>query len=617
MTPRTSESGIKISEVRIANFRALKNVSITLDDLTILVGANNAGKTSFLDAMYAAMGAGRKLLGPEDIYISPEEARPPKDRSILIDIIVRPVNDKGETAQHFPEGSFWTNLWGLGISQDEHFNDFVAFRTTLAWNPSQAEYTLSRKFLKEWLAFPDWIDAEQKDGVAAYQIEPIALHYIDAKRDLEDELRRPGSFWRRLTDDLGLAEADIEAFEDTLSHLNEAILDKSEVLKHLRDTLRDLQSVVSAEKSGLDIAPVARRLRDLSKGVDVTFSTTASPAFPLSRHGMGTRSLASLLVFRAFVSWKNSQAKQAGDHIHPFLALEEPEAHLHPQAQRALFSQVKAIPGQRIVSTHSAYFAGQAALEELRLFTKSHGDTLVSQLDLSSLNPDDRRKLDRMVIATRGDLLFSRALILFEGETEEQAFPLWAQAYWASSVHELGFSFVGIGGEHYFPFVWLANSLGIGWYIFSDGETRAVTRLEAELKRAGITKTSKSSNIVILPSGNNFETQLLADGYQPELEKVLDDANGAGFLAEYIKTLHGQLGKRREGVQTKRDYSGAEGKRRAILDALSESKTALAPLIAAAISECADPARRIPPQVSGLFKTISHDFGLKKAGKTP
>ncbi len=38
----------------------------------------------------------------------------------------------------------------------------------------------------------------------AAQIEPIALHYIDAKRDLEDDLRTRGSFWRRLTDDLGL-----------------------------------------------------------------------------------------------------------------------------------------------------------------------------------------------------------------------------------------------------------------------------------------------------------------------------------------------------------------------------------------------------------------------------
>eukprot|EP00952_Eustigmatos_sp_NYUAD-ZCMA_P010163 41837-Eustigmatos_ZCMA.PRE.1 len=72
---------------------------------------------------------------------------------------------------------------------------------------------------------------------------------------------------------------------------------------------------------------------------------------------------------------------------------------------------------------------------------------------MKDLSPDDIRKLERTVIASRGDLLFARAVILFEGETEEQAFPLWAQAYWGASAHELGFSFVGVGGTDYFPFL--------------------------------------------------------------------------------------------------------------------------------------------------------------------
>lgn len=46
-----SNSGIKITDVRISNFRCLKNVEVPLDDLTILLGANNSGKTSFLDAL--------------------------------------------------------------------------------------------------------------------------------------------------------------------------------------------------------------------------------------------------------------------------------------------------------------------------------------------------------------------------------------------------------------------------------------------------------------------------------------------------------------------------------------------------------------------------------------
>ena len=119
-------------------------------------------------------------------------------------------------------------------------------------------------------------------------MEPLALHFVDAKRDLDEELRRPGSFWRRLTEDLGLSDADIAAMEETLSAINQEIVDKSEILKHLKENLASLQNVVSADSGGVDIAPVARKLRDLSKGVDVSFNTTGEQSFPLARHGMGT-----------------------------------------------------------------------------------------------------------------------------------------------------------------------------------------------------------------------------------------------------------------------------------------------------------------------------------------
>lgn len=42
--------GVKVTDARVSNFRSLENIEVELDDLTVLIGANNAGKTSFLDA---------------------------------------------------------------------------------------------------------------------------------------------------------------------------------------------------------------------------------------------------------------------------------------------------------------------------------------------------------------------------------------------------------------------------------------------------------------------------------------------------------------------------------------------------------------------------------------
>lgn len=613
MTTYATDSGVAITDVRISNFRSLTNIEVHLSDLTVLLGANNAGKTSFLDAVYAAIGSGRRPLSQEDVHIAPGEATVPKEREVVIDIRVKPIGDDGKPLANFPVGSFWVELWGSSIILDsKDFSESVGIRTRLAWSISKGDYVVERKFLKEWEEFDKWLAAPVFDkGVASSQIEPIALHYIDAKRDLEEDLHRPGSFWKRLTDDLGLPAEDIDAIEASLTEINKQIVDKSEVLQYLRDSLRTIQGVVSADSEGINVSPVARRFQDLSRGVDVSFSTAGAQPFPLARHGMGTRSLASLLVFRAFTSWKAKAAKENEDRLHSILALEEPESHLHPQAQRSLFGQIKAIPGQRIVSTHSPYFAAQAGLEDLRLFIKDQGVSYVSKLPIDDLqNKDDIRKLQETVIESRGDLLFSAGIVVFEGQTEEQALPIWAEAYWGASIHELGFSFVRANGTQYFPLIWLAKKFHIPWYVFADGEALPVQRLNEALKKAEEGDHRACDNVVVIEGGRNFESMLLEDQYLPEVEMALDEQRGKpGALDDFIKLNHGKPYGPGKGD---RDYDGHDGRLRAALDAMKSMKTKLAKPLARLISTHADPNRRFPPHLEQLFEKIGAKHSLTR-----
>jgi putative ATP-dependent endonuclease of OLD family len=52
------------------------------------------------------------------------------------------------------------------------------------------------------------------------------------------------------------------------------------------------------------------------------------------------------------------------------LALEEPEAHLHPQATRALATNLSEIKSQKIISSHSPYFIQEIPLTQIRMFRR-------------------------------------------------------------------------------------------------------------------------------------------------------------------------------------------------------------------------------------------------------
>lgn len=605
------KSGIRIVEVRVRNFRSLRSIDLTVARLTVLIGPNNSGKTSFLEALFAAMGAGRRVLNRDDIFISPEEGNLPQNRSILIDVLIKPTDNKGEFCDNFPEGSYWLNLWRNGIAQDDDDNDFMAFRTRLRWKHESGEYSVERQFLKEWVSDSSKIEdvevISEAGTVSAKQLEPLALHFMDAKRDIDDDMKRQGSFWRRMTNDLGLSESDIESFEKTLTEINEEIVEKSEVLKHLKSTLDDLYSIMSGEREGVELAPVARKLRDLTKGIDVNFTTQGSQTFPLVRHGMGTRSMASILVFRAFMEWRSLLAKE--DAVHPMLALEEPEAHLHPQAQRALFNQIMEIPGQIMISTHSPYVAAHAEFGDLRHFRKEGADTTVTAIDLSDLRPEDLQKMKWKVLNTRGDMLFANALVLFEGETEEQAFVLFAQEYWDRNPNELGINFIGVGGAgSYLPFLRLAKGFGIDWYIFSDAEDKPLKGMSAALRKIGITDYKPCSNVIVLPKGKNFETYLVDEGYADVIDSTLNRHHDAD---DYVNDFIGKINNQKMKGGRTRNYAADSngGRKRALLDILKDGKTVYAEAIARAIVALEEKDRRIPRKIKDLFDQISYDMG--------
>ena len=310
MTCRSQNSGIKILEIRIRNFRSLLEANIRLGWLTVLIGENNSGKTNFLEALFLAIGAGRHVVSAEDVFLAPGEKKVAKDREINIDLLIRPTDDSGEVTGTFQEGSFWIELWGEGVSQDDNENEFVAIRTQAKWDSARGEYITRRHFI-DWQEDPNkWTQTRIKGPVSPSQIEPLSLFLLDAKRDIKEELQNRSSFWFKMVSDLDLRDEDIDKFEKILTQLNEEIISGCGVLVHVQDHLNEIYKTLGGSEGSVSIMPVPRHLRDMSRGISISYAANGAQTFPLARHGMGTRSLAAVLAFRAYTTWRQVKRRR-------------------------------------------------------------------------------------------------------------------------------------------------------------------------------------------------------------------------------------------------------------------------------------------------------------------
>lgn len=501
---------IFIEKVRIKNFRSLKNVSVNLSPITVLVGANNSGKTSFLRALSLAFNGERKFWSQDDLFVDKDgQPLPEEERVITIDVNITPANG----ASQFDDN--WASVFG-DDAKPNHSGVAFSFRTEIDFRSGLSGNRIKRYVIMDW-------EAEDIGGEIQANLSVIPYYFVDAQRDLEADLKSQASNIGKLVGEVKYDKEKQTEIEGLLQQLNEDAITHSDVLAHLKGILEELNQTVHTRGTGVEITPFVKKVRDLHKGIKVHFQDGGSDSFSLEYHGMGTRSWASLLALKAKISWDAIKAQADNDAFFPLLALEEPEAHLHPNAQRQVYSQLTSIGGQKFVSTHSPYIAGVADLAELRCFSKEKDITKVQQFNLSNLAPNEQRRISQEVIDTRGEILFARTVVLFEGSTEELILPIFAKKYWNIEAFEQGICFVKCNGNSYKVFLKLLNTFNIKWFIFSDYDKDSIKKgVKNALTDCGLDPDVAHLNVILLYK--TIEQYLVDEGYQNEFKEAIKKA---------------------------------------------------------------------------------------------
>lgn len=453
-----------LRDIQIHNFRGIRSLLLPLDNLTVLIGENNSGKSTILEAIRIVLtrGYGTRRGGQfcdYDFHLSNLEATPQTAEPI-------------EVILHFAENEMdeWPDAVIQQITEviqlDENGMNHVWLRAQGTFQPA------SSTFEAQWNFTNSEGNVLQLRNASIFGIlsRLVPLFILSALRDASQEFGQRGQFWGSFLKSIQLPADQREEIERLLTEVNTSVIEANTGLGEVTRKIADAGRYVPLDSDNpVVLEAIPTRVFDMVGKVQVHLRANNGPKLPLHRYGEGTQSLAVLMLFQAFAAVNLVEAYTPEST--PILALEEPEAHLHPSAIRSLGSLLGSMSGQVVVTSHSGDLVSRVPVTALRRLYKQNGETRVGRIESGQFTPREIQAINYSIRLTRGHYLFSRCWLFVEGESDFHIMPLLFEAM-GFSQDQISFSIIEISqviekGE---PLIKFAQALGIQWFLLADGD---------------------------------------------------------------------------------------------------------------------------------------------------
>jgi len=492
-----------ISRVVINNFRNFRFADVKLGHKQVIIGENNVGKTNFLRAIQLILDP---TLSDEDRMLQ---------ESDFNDSIDNPMENKEEILIEVYIDNFEHNKTILTVFQDASVKTKEG-KEVLKFTYRFFPYIDDAGNVEYQYNIYKGNDETKKFG--SYERKYLNIKVIKALRDVEGEIRNSRtSPIQKMLKDYAIEKQELEYIAEAYRKNGEDILNLDELVDLTNNINRRFSMIlgnsdfdVSLQAMEINPSKVLSSLKLLMSQrntTDISLGLNNILYISMILQLLQDKTIPSLIKSEKYIELsaiedsdilndtyeksknenyflKSDITDEQRNELYQFmsknmpisngvtiLAIEEPEAHLHPVNQRLIYKDViKNSSNSVLLTTHSTQITAIAPIESIvHLHDDGIGGTEIHATAGMPMSDGEFLDVERYLDVKRGEIYLGKAVLLVEGIAEEYLVPKFAELL-GKPLDEKGIIICNINCTNFTPYVKLLKNLSIPYAIITDGD---------------------------------------------------------------------------------------------------------------------------------------------------